>query len=234
MIFSQTFSLRELERIMRGIPNFAPRGHGTYILCRHTYTAKDCDCNLCPHYTGRGKKKRCSLEQCACLKERIEAGVATYREIITATMSVVDYHPLKRRVADYLKESEECPMNYRNEKHRAAFREAIRRKDKKDYALMAALYLLTADHRLWQTAKRYTEKNIIDFDRIRLKGSTPTEYTLYCCAKDLYCGTKHLSIADLSDTALIPTKQFGIICNAMAVRRFGIGAIDNERNRAKD
>ena len=36
-------------------------------------------------------------------------------------------------------------MEFKNEKHRELFGEAIRRKDKKDYALMAALYLLTAD-----------------------------------------------------------------------------------------
>ena len=34
-------------------------------------------------------------------------------------------------------------MNYKNEKHRELFGEAVRRKDKKDHGLMSAIYLLT-------------------------------------------------------------------------------------------
>ena len=65
-------------------------------------------------------------------------------------------------------------MNYKNEKHRELFGEAVRRKDKKDYELMSALYILTSDLRLWHKVKRYTEKSIIDFEHIRVKGIHPT------------------------------------------------------------
>ena len=51
-------------------------------------------------------------------------------------------------------------------------------------------------------------------------------YTLFCCAKDLYLGTKHITIADLADEQLISPKMFGIICNALAIRRFGIGVLN--------
>lgn len=60
-------------------------------------------------------------------------------------MAAIKYPPFVRRLNLYLNESEEYPMEFKNEKHRELFGEAIRRKDKKDYALMAALYLLTAD-----------------------------------------------------------------------------------------
>lgn len=40
-------------------------------------------------------------------------------------------------------------MNFRNEKHRLVFVEAIRKLDKKNFALMSAVYLLTAEHKLW-------------------------------------------------------------------------------------
>ena len=48
------------------------------------------------------------------------------------------------------------PMRYKNEKHQSEFEEAIRKKDKKDYAMMAALYLLTADLRLWNLSRNHT------------------------------------------------------------------------------
>ena len=71
-------------------------------------------------------------------------------------------------------------MNYRNEKHRIAFIEAIEKLNRKDYALMSAVYLLTAEHALWMIA----------------------------------------------DRGLIRPRIFDLICNAMAIRRFGLGAIN--------
>ena len=117
------------------------------------------------------------------------------------------------------------PMRYKNEKHKNAFEEAVRKKDKKDYAIMAALYLLTADYRLWNLSKRHVGKISINFADIRLKNIHANGYALFCCAKDLCLGTKHLTVADLADTDLIPPKLFELICNAMAIRRFGLGAI---------
>lgn len=123
------------------------------------------------------------------------------------------------------------PMRYKNEKHKNAFEEAVRKKDKKDYAMMAALYLLTADLRLWNLSKRHVGKIGINFADIRLKNIHENGYALFCCAKDLCLGTKHLTVADLADTDLIPPKLFELICNAMAIRRFGLGAIKTTKGR---
>lgn len=43
--------------------------------------------------------------------------------------------------------------------------------------------------------------------------------------KDLTLGTKHLTVSDLSDADLVPPMLFRTICNAMAIRRFGLAAI---------
>lgn len=71
----------------------------------------------------------------------------------------------------------------------------------------------------------YVQRNEILFENIHLKGSTANGYTLYCTAKDLYLGTKNLTIGDLADTTIIEPKIFGVICNAMAIRRYGLGAV---------
>lgn len=225
MYFCEDASLQEIERLMRRIPNFSPRGHGIVIVCSHEYSASDCDCRICSYHTGRGKKTGCSLERCACMKERIESGAASQREIIAETMSVIQYQPLLIRLEKYLKESEDSPMDFKNEKHRAVFADAVLKLDKKNYALMAAIYLLTAELKVWNAVRHFVEKNEIQFAAIHLKGSTENGYTLYCAAKDLYLGTKNLTVSDLADTELIPPKIFGLICNAMAIRRFGLGAV---------
>lgn len=128
-------------------------------------------------------------------------------------------------IMSFLRIEGEEYMMFKNEKHRMIFEEIIRKKDKKDYALMAALYLLTADLRLWNMAKHHMEKTTINFKEIKLKGIHESGYTLFCGAKDLYTGTRHLCIADLADAELIPPKLFGLFCNAMAIRRVGLRAV---------
>lgn len=227
MLYTEPLSFRELDRLMRSVPNFAPRGHGIILSRKQEYTAKDCDCRYCPYYSAR-RKNACALDRCDCVAERIIAGVATYRETIAETMSVIHYPPIVRRINQLLKESEETPMNYRNEKHRIVFAEVIARLNRKDKALMSALYLLTADHRLWQAAKPFTRQNEINMNAVRVRDCDENAYTLLCAAKDLYLGTKHLTVSDLADAELIPPKVFALICNAMAIRRFGLGAIQYE------
>ena len=116
-------------------------------------------------------------------------------------------------------------MDYRSEKHRIAFTDAVQKLNRKNDALMAALYLLTADHRLWLVAKRNVQRNEIDLTAVKIPHCSEDTYTLLCAAKDLYLGTKHLTVGDLADSTVVPPKTFALICNAMAIRRFGLVAI---------
>ncbi len=192
MYFTDNYLLQEIEKMMRRIPNFAPRGYGVLVTCS------------------------------TCI---IDLETATFREIMTETMSGISNKQFQFRLEKYMKESEITPMEFKNEKHRKVFTETIQKHNKKNYALMSALYLLTADLKLWNAVKRCIVKNDIEFKHIHLNGSTENGYTLYCASKDLYLGTKHLSISDLADTELISPKIFGLVCNAMAIRRYGISAI---------
>lgn len=200
MLFIMNRQLRELEQFMQCVPNFPPKGHGILIIQRDEQLNKDC-------------------------MERIEAGTATAKEVLTETLSPVAYPPFQSRLRQYIKENEMNPMDYRNEKHRVVFELTLRKKNRKDYALMSALYLLTADFTLWQSVRQCVVGNVICFAEIRLHGLNENSYTLFCAAKDLYLGTDCLTISDLADTTLVPPKIFGLICNGMAVRRFGLGAI---------
>lgn len=233
MLYTEPLSFRELDRLMRSVPNFAPRSHGIVLIRKQEYTAKDCDCRYCSHYSGRGRKTGCALDRCDCVTERIIAGAATYRETVIETMSAIRHPPLVRRINQLLKESEETPMNYRNEKHRIVFAETIKHMKRNNKALMAALYLLTADFILWRCVKYAVVNNVICFEQVRLRGTNTNSYPLFCAAKDLYLGTKHLTVSDLADAELIAPKVFTLICNAMAIRRFGLGAIQYKERTAQ-
>lgn len=230
MYFMDDDALRELERLMQSVPNFPPRSHGVILLCRSSPDGIYSGDEKCLYPIGRKEKNRYGSKDGICMKDRIEAGTATYSEILTETMAVIRYPPFVQRLNQYLKESEGCPMDFKNEQHRKVFTEAVQKLDKKNDALMAALYLLTADWKLWNTAKRHIERNAVHFERFRLSGGTVGGYTLYCAAKDLYLGTKNLTIGDLTDADLISPKIFGLVCNGMAIRRFGLGAIPLNQN----
>lgn len=159
--------------------------------------------------------------------EALEIPPPTFADVMAATVSAVKCPAFLQRLSQYLLESEMNPMMYKNNKHKAAFEAAVRKESKKNYALLAALYLLTADGRLWSAAKRQTVSGSICFEQIHLKDCTETAYTLLCGAKDLYLGTKHLTVSDLADSAIVPPKIFALICNAMAIRRFGFGALES-------
>jgi hypothetical protein len=217
--------------MMTAVPRFRPKGGGIMVLHHFEYTAEMCDCRYCPYYRG---KRKCTASQCPCIEERIVAGAASRAEVMAETMRDIHNGAFRRRLNQFIKEREELHMNFRNEKHRLAFVEAIRKLDKKNFALMSALYLLTAEHKLWMQIRNYVERNEIKFERFKPKDSTENGYTLLCCAKDLYLGTKHITISDLADTELIAPRMFALICNAMAIRRFGLGAIQyKERNAQK-
>ena len=202
MYFTDTPSLREVEKVMQMIPNFIPRGYGAVILCEHEFTEENC--------IGDSQK-----------------------EILTKTLSRINNPLFQKRLKKYIHESETIFVNFRNSKHSTTFTDAIKKKNKRDYALMSALYLLTAEFALWQTVKRYIVDNSIDFKSLQPAGISENGYTLFCAAKDLYLGTNYLTISDLADTQLIPPRMFALICNAMAVRRFGLSAIHFEKRSDK-
>ena len=115
-------------------------------------------------------------------------------------------------------------MTYNSKIHQEVFDKAMVKKNENNYKLIAVIYLLTADNTLWNLAKDAVKKNTVDFNAIKLKAIHPKGYILYCAAKDIYLGTGHLTVSDLVNMNLVTAKLFGVISNAMAIRRFGMRA----------
>ena len=68
---------------------------------------------------------------------------------MSALTAGIAYKLLGEHVSRYLKESEGKAVSW-NKKHKAVFEEITAKMDKQNYALLSALYLLTADYRLWK------------------------------------------------------------------------------------
>lgn len=83
----------------------------------------------------------------------------------------------------------------------------------------AALYLLTADSRLWAASRPAVSKTGIDFGSLHPKDISTEAYVLYRAAQDIVEGTRYIGAAELVDRKLVSGRMFRLICRAMELAR---------------
>lgn len=221
---------RSLERVMMTMPNFTPRGYGVMVMNRFVYTDEICDCRYCTEIY----KNKCRQKVCICFAERMEAGAIRFSDLLGETFSEVKNRRFRSSLYKYMKESEMNLMFYRGNAHKDMFQKAIADRPGADAAMLSALYLLTADKRLWSKVHTAVSRSCIAFGAVKLGDISTDAYTLFVTAKDLCYGTKHITISDIADKEIVSPKLFEIICNAMTIRRHGKNVIQiAERNGVK-
>lgn len=213
--------LSRTEKDMQLIPGFRPRQSGLSV-SRYTYTPADCDCRFCAN---KDRKKKCGQpDGCVCLRERLVAGCVPFRELLDAFAAEVAERPFVARVSR-LSATAELPFCC--EQHRSRFYRAWREcESPQDGAAMcAAMYLLSADTFLWGKSCMAIKPALIDFPSIQIHGVDLRGYVLFHTAKDLYRGTKHISLSELTDPELVGDETFRLIVTAFLICRFGTAII---------
>ena len=123
-------------------------------------------------------------------------------------------------------------MYFKNERHRQAFRDGMKKTNRKDKETVSAVYLLSAEPCLWRRAKQASVYGKILLNNVRLSGITEDGYILLGAAKDIKYGTKYLTLGDLTDRTLITPKVYKVLCQAMQIKRCGLAALQ-EVNRER-
>lgn len=216
-------AITEIE--MQLIPGFSPRRTGV-MRSRYKYANTDCDCRFC---TTTGNKKFCGSTDCICLPARIMAGCIPYGELLRLFIKEIQLRAFAARIDKMFRENEVNPMFFRNAEHRRRFQ----RMQKNGLfpllnlseAYAAAVFLLTSDPFLWKQSKDCIGQSSIRFNDIRIHGVDLDGYAIFHTARDLYHGTDHIAISELSDPELINDKLLRLIINAFLVRRHGISVI---------
>lgn len=194
MLFTTKAKDRTIELLMTSVPGFPPKGHGVHTFFRHQYTAKDCDCHFCLCY----KRNKCTLLKCGCIEERIGALSIEFVEFMKYAFETIRNQDFQKRLTQYFKyEREMKSMMYRGNAHKEMFERAIERNPIGDNAMLSAIYLLTADKLLWSKVKYAVCNNSINFSAVRLGDVSTDSYAIYMTAKDLYSGSKHITVSDL-------------------------------------
>ena len=114
-------------------------------------------------------------------------------------------------------------MIYRDERHQHTFeKEAAMRPDTVSRALLAALYLLTADRNLWNQVRDHISLRRMYVEDMRPKNLTGTSHVFFAAAKDILSGTRNIQLMEIADPALLSMKSYMILCTALAIRSYGV------------
>ena len=114
-------------------------------------------------------------------------------------------------------------MIYRDDRHQRTFeKEAAMRPESVSRALLAALYLLTADRNLWSQVKDHISLRRVYVEDMRPKNLTGTSYVYFAAAKDIMSGTRNIQLMEIADPALLSMKSYMILCTALAIRAYGV------------
>lgn len=159
-----------------------------------------------------------------------------YSEIVDCVISRMQMEHLKKRVDEIFCEVDK-ELIFRNPKHRNDFYSLLMGKRTKtlQYApgYAAAVFLLSADEILWEKVRKNVLDTGIYFDRVRLGGVTLEQYILFHAAKDVYSGTKHIRLSELTDRELIPDEILRLIVNAFVIEKCGVEIVKQEVDALK-
>ena len=213
-----------IEFEMQLIPGFTPRRCGMSV-SRFEYKASDCDCSACAYKT---RKKKCnSLTGCVCLRERLAAGCVPIGELLGVLTAEVAERGFVARVSHL---SQRPLPIFRDRDHQFRFEAAHKAALTGSAGQTAAAFLLTADAFLWSKARLAVTAEAIDFSSVHIHGVDLDGYVLFHTAKDLYSGTKHISLSELTDPELVSDEAFRLIVTAFLIRRYGTEVLCAERS----
>lgn len=188
-----------------------------------------CRCGNCAYSNG-GK---CALKVCCCMEERIRAHSCSFAELIRYCFTGVEDAVLQTRIRRAGERGAELKTCFLDAAHRKRFYEGLKCTRKADNALMAQVFLLSANEALWAEARKLVEEDCVVYSALELciHSCDGVAQVLYWAAKDLEYGTEH---ADLAQIGATDFETFRMMCYAVAIGGYGMDAIRiSEKRRVK-
>ena len=220
-------SYAALEIEMQKPPGFRPRQSGM-IVSRIPCDAQGWGCRLCASKSRKNKASEV-VNGHNCPREGRVAGYVPFSELIGLFTAEVGTKPFVARVTRL---SGEPPYFFFVAGHRERFNSLWPKRCNAvdEDAMCAALYLLSADRFLWGRSAAAVQPDMIRFKEIGIHGVDLGGYVLFHTARDLYQGTKHISLSELTDPELVSDETFRLLIAAFLIRRYGADVLEEERS----
>ena len=195
---------------MKKLPYGTQKGGGRFHRL-YQYTKKDCDCRLCLYYR---KKNGCILTLCPVLDIRLGCGAATIGDAVKAVFKDAQNTAFQKRLSQIYHRKDDAEMIFQNNRHKQIFeaeRLSMRKPGKKT---LAVLYLLTADHMLF---------NILSFMSNQLLGKGNTAASI----DELYLFLTNMTAIEYIRNAMkrVRKKDSSIILASQNIEDFLIPSI---------
>ena len=147
-----------------------------------------------------------------------------YKDLVDYVICHMHMEQLRIRIREIF--SQGNVSIFRNPEHRKRYDSMIKhlrvREWGLDFSFESTLYLLAADAGLWNKVRESVLDTGIRFEQIKLGAVTLEQYILFHGAKDMYYGTRHIRVSELSDRELIPDEILRLIVNGYVVEKYGM------------
>lgn len=211
--------LHELEQLMMLVPNFMPRRSGVIVVKKVENKKEPVRCQDCDYPIS----DCCNDIPCIYFAERLAAGLVDYARIVENYFKDNGSLRLKRRLHDLVTNFD--GEIFLNPIHRSRFHTVCRLQnisiEDRNPAYLAALFLLTADNKLWCAAKEHIYLDNFDFKKMHLNGMNTDGYAIFQAARTIYTGREYIKQDEIADKTLIDEHTFKIIINAKLLSKYG-------------
>lgn len=186
------------------------------------YRAEHLNCKLCTQF----KSRRCAASRCPWLAEHAETCTAKYQEAIREVLPR-SHHLHSRTHNTVWRFSGSLFLTAAHRQRMRTLQKHMGHHRSRDTpAYFAAMYLLSANGELYHRAANCFCEDGIDFGLAAIRGITPHDYTLFSAARDIYEENTGVTLADLSNGAVVDTLAFSLIVNALLIVRYGSAVLD--------
>lgn len=211
--------LQELEQLMMLVPNFLPRRSGVIVMQRirneEGPSGFERDNERITEY--------CKSTSTSRISNQIAGGGITYEEIVCSCFEKCDSHHLNVRLRDLIRNHD--GELFLSPHHRSRFRTVCRLQnvliENRSPAYLAALFLLTADDKLWCAAKDHIYLDSFDFKKMHLSGINTDGYAIYQMARTIHLAKEYIKLDEISDKQLIGGQAFKVIINSILIAKYG-------------
>ena len=171
------------------------------------------ECGNCDYYI---QNQPCTMVECKCLPERLEEGDLTL-DRLARTLYKSNPAVLKRLEGLQLNR----PITFfLNEEHRRRWKRWRDRFYKMPIRSKAAMYLLTAYDRVWESVIWSMTEKGFDYSTVKAGSMTTEEYTVFQAARAIEENSRNILVGDLASADLVSDDAFILITGALLLAIF--------------
>lgn len=211
--FMHDSELNELEQLMMLVPNFLPRRSGIVVLRGFVNDDEQHRVHMALPYL---------INQLGN-KAPLSGAEGSYENFIANCFHECKIYRFRSRLEYLIRTCSGC--FFTSPAHKTRFDSVCRLQEipveNRSQILLAVLFLLTVDEKLWLAAKDHVYDDCFDFKKMNLSGINTDGYAIYQMAKTIYTAKEYIRMDEIADKFLIGDQAFKAIIHSILITKYG-------------